>query len=161
MPEWVSLSRLWLQVAHTPLSVGSTLLPAPTGFSSPPKSLQVKAPVRTVRKPRAPSQSVTFRVNSFLDAEPGGLPLPRSCPSLRLRLRFQLCLGSGCECHVLGLGREAGAAMLISGGANRDEGRAADQLPGVPALVRKCGSVLAPSVTGFRPVVPLRLPRDV
>lgn len=127
--------------------------------ASPPKSLQVKAPVRTVRKPRAPSQSATF--NSFLDSEPGGLPVPRSCPSLRLRLRFQPCLGSGCECHVLGLGREAGAAMLISGGANRDGERAAERLPGVPALVRKCGSVLAPSVTGFRQVVPLRLPRDV
>ncbi|XP_036163553.1 SEC23-interacting protein isoform X4 [Myotis myotis] len=35
---------------------------------------------------------------------------------------------------------------------------ATDQPPEVLALVRKCGSVLAPSVTGFRPVVLRRLP---
>lgn len=62
---------------------------------------------------------------------------------------------------MLGLGLEASAAMLVSGGAFQGKGKAADQPPGVPGLVRKCGSVLAPSVTGFRPVVLYRLPGDV
>lgn len=61
---------------------------------------------------------------------------------------------------MLGLVLEAGPAMLTYGGSSW--GQEESQGPStVPVLVRKCGSVLAPSVTGFRPVVPPRLPGDV
>lgn len=48
--------------------------------------------------------------------------------------------GGSRGCHVLGPGREVGAAMLLSGGPV-GEGKEAERPPGVPALVRKCEEV--------------------
>lgn len=99
-----------------PPNAGSTPLSAPAAFC---RSFEIFAsstrPTVLLGSPECPPHPVTLSISSRLNSELEAPLLPRSSPSLRP--------GSTGEYYVLGLGLEASAAMLLSGGAFQRKGR--------------------------------------
>lgn len=155
----MSWSLSWLQMAHTslvlPRSAASNLLPTPAGFRSSSKSYLVKRSrgyfMEAPSVPRNPRLAVSIRTwiheqqHPTSHAPAASSAPPGQCPKVS---RAWTRARSRC-CHV------------TFWRPRRRRQRVAERPPGVPVLVRKCGSVLAPTALSFRPVVPHRPPVDV
>lgn len=120
----MSWAQLWLQMAHTPLpsQSGQHSLSAPAGLRCFFK-IFASYVLRWVLLggPERPTPAISdphsASANALIQNQQPRQPRPRSSSSLGP--------GSTWACHVPGLGREASAAMLVSGDAFQGKGKAA------------------------------------
>ena len=156
----MSRSISWPQMAHTPLvllwSAASNLLPTRAGFRTSSKSYRVKRScgyfMEAQSAPRNPRFAVSIRTFIHKQQHPiSHAPAPASPapPGQWSRLSRARTRARGRRRHV------------TFWWPRWRRQREAERPPGVPALVRKCGSVLAPTALSFRPVFPHRPPVDV
>lgn len=156
----MSWSIPWPQMAHTPLvlpwSAASNMFTYTCSFRTSSKSYLVKRScgyfMEAQSAARNPRLAVSIRTFIYKQQHPiSHAPAP-------------VCPAPPGQWPTLSLARTRarGRRRHVTFWRPRwRRQREAERPPGVPAFVRKCGSVLAPTALSFRPVFPHRPPVDV